>query len=150
MTIEMGSFVTIDYRLTDQEGALIEDTGSDEPVTYRQGEEEILPSLEAALMGHNVDDKFTVTLSIEDAYGPYDPEGLMTIPRAQLPDEYVGEIGETLVLGLDEEEAEEHGVDDDEIEVHVLELNPDEIVVDANHPLAGKSLTFDIVVRDIS
>lgn len=149
MSIQSGSTVTIDYRLSDGEGNVIENTADDEPVTYEHGIQEILPGLEDALTGKDVGDELSVTLVAADAYGEYDPEGLLTIPRQQLPDDYEGELGEMLTLGLDPSEAEEHGIDGDEIDVRVVELHPDQIVVDANHPLAGKDLTFELVIRGI-
>jgi FKBP-type peptidyl-prolyl cis-trans isomerase SlyD len=148
MKVEARSEVELRYKLLDAEGHLVEET-DEEPIRYTHGREEILPGLEAALEGLEAGSSLTVALEPEEAYGPYNPEGLVAIPRAELPAEHAYEVGEwvsIVVEGLETEAEEDEG---DEMEMRIVEVREGEIVLDANHPLAGQSVTFEVEILSV-
>lgn len=132
-----GKRVRLAFRLFDAQGELVEEVGEDEPVEFVQGEEEILPGLERSIEGLSEGDELTVTLAPEEAYGDYDPAGLISVPRSELPKEPVPEKGDWIVVHIEREDDE-----DEELDMRVLEISDEEVVLDANHPLAGQEVTF--------
>jgi peptidylprolyl isomerase len=124
-----------------------DDSGADEgcgcasgPIDIHLGSGDIFPQIEQALIGMTPGETRTVTIAAAEAFGDYDEENVVTIPRAQLPDDLNPEVGEELVLT---------GEDDEAFGVTVVEVNADSITFDSNHPLAGEDLTFAITLREI-
>ena len=146
MTIRANSVVEIRYRLFDARGELVETTDEDGPIRYRHGEAEILTGLERALEGAAAGDELRVTLQPEEAYGAHNPEGIVAVPRDELPEgDYAP--GTWVAVGLEAEAGED--VEDAELEMRVLEVHDDTIVMDANHPLAGQPVTFEVEVVSV-
>lgn len=139
MKITQHSAVTIHYRLSDQEGRLLEDSFSAEPMLYLHGTENLIPGLEAALEGKAKGEKLDVTISAEEAYGPYH-DGL----RQAVPLEAFGDI-EDIVPGMRFIAETEMG----QRPVQVVEVKDDVVIVDGNHPLAGQALSFSIEILDV-
>ncbi|RBP78121.1 FKBP-type peptidyl-prolyl cis-trans isomerase SlyD [Shewanella putrefaciens] len=139
MKITQHSAVTIHYRLSDQEGRLLEDSFDSEPMLYLHGTENLIPGLEAALDGKSKGEKLDVTISAEEAYGPYH-DGL----RQAVPLEAFGDI-EDIVPGMRFIAETEMG----QRPVQVMEVKDDVVIVDGNHPLAGQSLNFSVEIVDI-
>ena len=139
MKITQHSAVTIHYRLSDQEGRLLEDSFDSEPMLYLHGTENLIPGLEAALDGKTKGEKLDVTISAEEAYGPYH-DGL----RQAVPLEAFGDI-EDIVPGMRFIAETEMG----QRPVQVMEVKDDVVIVDGNHPLAGQSLNFSVEIVDV-
>ena len=139
MKITQHSAVTIHYRLSDQEGRLLEDSFDSEPMLYLHGTENLIPGLEAALDGRSKGEKLDVTISAEEAYGPYH-DGL----RQAVPLEAFGDI-EDIVPGMRFIAETEMG----QRPVQVMEVKDDVVIVDGNHPLAGQSLNFSVEIVDV-
>jgi FKBP-type peptidyl-prolyl cis-trans isomerase SlyD len=140
MTIQHNRVVTLHYHLTNAEGEVIESSRGSEPLTYLHGTGALLPSLELALTGLDVGATKTVELAPADAYGEHDATKVETLPRAafnQVPD---------LEIGMLLEGQDPNGLT---ITVHVMDIREDTVVIDANHPLAGETLTFAIKVLAI-
>lgn len=123
------------------------DHGADEgcgcaigPLDVQIGSGDIFPQIETALIGMAPGETRSVTIAAADAFGAYDEENVVTIPRNQLPADLDPEIGEELVLT---------GDDDEHFGVTVVEVNTESITFDSNHPLAGEDLTFAITLREI-
>jgi FKBP-type peptidyl-prolyl cis-trans isomerase SlyD len=113
---------------------------ANEPLEYLHGYQEIVPGLEAALTGKQVGDKFSITLAAADGYGDYDSENFDEIPRDAVP------FGDDVEIGTDLE------VEDEEGNVYlatVAEIRESTLLLDFNHPLAGKTLEYDVEVTDI-
>ncbi len=136
-SIQNNQRISIQYKVIDQEGQVIDDT--EEPVQYIQGQNQIFPALEAALLGREVGDSFSITLSAEEAYGEYNPDSVQRLSLASLEHIEDLEIGMTLFTG---DEANSQAV-------KVLDIEAGEVTIDANHPLAGQALTFDVNVINI-
>ena len=137
--VEDDVWVTVRYRLFDALGDALEPT--ERELTYLQGGYgSVFPGIEAALAGHGVGYVTRVHLEPEDSFGDYDAELVRLAPRAQFPDDL--EVGMTFegVPGED---------DGDDMLYIVTDMTDEAVVLDANHPLAGMSLRFDIRVVDL-
>jgi peptidylprolyl isomerase len=110
------------------------------PLDVQLGAEEIFPQIEQALLGMTPGETRTVMVPAAEAFGEYDEENVLTVPRSQLPADLNPEVGEELVLT---------GDDNEHFGVTVVEVNAESITFDSNHPLAGEDLTFAITLREI-
>ena len=110
------------------------------PLDVQIGSGDIFPQIEQTLIGMAAGETRTVTIPAAEAFGAYDDDNVVTIPRAQLPPDLDPQVGEELVLT---------GEDDEHFGVTVVEVNTESITFDANHPLAGEDLTFEITLREI-
>ncbi len=138
MKIEDDVWVTVRYRLFDSLGEALEPTQRE--LTYLQGGYgAVFPGIEAALAGHDVGYATRVHLEPEDSFGDYDAELVRLASRSQFPDNL--EIGMTFE-GVP-------GEDDEDLLYIVTDMTDEAVVLDANHPLAGMSLRFDIEVVDV-
>jgi FKBP-type peptidyl-prolyl cis-trans isomerase SlyD len=148
VNIQENSIVEIRYRLLDKDGELVESTDEEGPIRYRHGSAEILPALENALIGASPGDQVHVTLEAEEAFGAHNPDGIVIVPRQELPDEEYSP-GDWVAVGVEQEPGEQEEIESDELEMRVLEVNEDAVVMDANHPLAGQSVTFEVDVVSV-
>jgi FKBP-type peptidyl-prolyl cis-trans isomerase SlyD len=132
-------FVTVDVELYDEDGTHLEEAG--ETVGYRHGEGFLLEGLEKALEGHGPGDEVSVLLPPEQAFGDYQPEGLFHVPREEFGDQELVP-GEWITIGVsrDEDDAAEEEVEEGEFEARIVKVTDDEVVLDANHPLAGRTV----------
>lgn len=137
MKIAANALVTIEVSLYDAQGQLIE--ASDGPMTYLHGHADIFPRIEEALTGKVAGDKLSITLEPEDAFGDYDAELMHLVP--------LGKLGENPVVGLRFEGLP--GQVPDGRTYLVTEIAEGVAVLDANHPLAGLTLRFDIEVKGV-
>ena len=146
MKISRGHWVTLRIRLADANGREIDvDEEDEEHVRYQHGTEEILPGIERALEGASEGDSLELTLDQDDAFGPYEPEGLFSVPLDAFEDRTELERGAWISIHVAREEGdadEEEG----ELEARVVEIGDEEVVLDANHPLAGKTVAARIEV----
>ena len=110
------------------------------PMHLTIGAEDFFPQIEEALIGMAVGEKKTVTIPAEDAFGEYDEDEVFSISREQLTGDIVPEVGMELELT---------GDDDEPVEVTVVEVTEETLTVDANHPLAGEDITYEIELLEI-
>ena len=131
--------VTLDYTLT-VDGKIVDASSKERPFQYVQGKQQIIPGLEAAVAGLKIREAKHVTVAPEQAYGQVDPRAFVEIPKSQLPKDAEPKVGMVL-----------HGKRPDGVAFagRVREVRDDKIVLDLNHPLAGKTLEFDITVTGI-
>ncbi|MEU0539446.1 peptidylprolyl isomerase [Nocardia sp. NPDC005978] len=140
MSIAANKVVSIEYTLTDDEGEVIDTSVGDAPLEYLHGAENIVPGLERALEGKASGDEVKVVVEPEDGYGEYLAELVSTVDRSAI--EGVDEIEVGMELAAESP--------DGEMEIlTVREVAGDEVTLDANHPLAGQRLTFEVRVVDI-
>ena len=137
--IEEGSIVSIDYTLTDDSGKVIDSSVGKEPLTYIHGAGQIVKGLERELIGLKVGDQKKISVKPEDGYGMPSEKSVQEIPREKVPAEALKE-GETLMMKAPDGRA---------IPIKIAKVNEKTVVVDLNHPLAGKTLHFDVKVKDI-
>ena len=147
MRIQRGCRVVLRYELFDQGGELVESSEDGEPMEYVQGAEEIAPALERALAGKQAGDRVKVTLPPDQAFGAVDPGLIISVPRSEIPADVPLEVGEFLPVELDDAPAD---LEDEEVEFRIIEVGAEEVVLDANHPLAGETVTFALEVLSVT
>ncbi|MEN3040834.1 MAG: peptidylprolyl isomerase [Bacteroidia bacterium] len=140
MRVLPGCAVALRYTLFDESGRLLYE--SEEPLEFVVGEGDILPAFEEAILDMEVGEKKTFTLSPEEAYGPYQEDWVFRLSRQQIVGHSEEPIQPGQLLTLRTPEGEE-------IYVYVVEVDEDSIRVDANHPLAGKSLTYTVEILSV-
>ncbi|MHB8840581.1 MAG: FKBP-type peptidyl-prolyl cis-trans isomerase, partial [Candidatus Aquicultor sp.] len=118
----------------------VDETTPDQPLVYVQGEGQIIPGLEKNLEGLGAGDKKEVVVEPEEAYGEYSEERLMHVPREDLPADVEPEVGMQL-QAMSDNGSMFVGI--------ITDVNSDHVDVDFNHPLAGKTLRFEIQVQDV-
>ncbi|HEX6850292.1 MAG TPA: peptidylprolyl isomerase [Candidatus Polarisedimenticolaceae bacterium] len=135
-----GNVVKLHYILTDDSGEVIENSRpGDDPIEYLHGFGGIIPGLERALEGTETGHRATVRIAPEDAYGKHDPAMIFEVGKDQLPD------GMPLEVGIEVESRTPDGT----ISLVVTEVRENGVVLDGNHPLAGKTLQFDVEIMGI-
>jgi len=140
MKIAKDTVVSLNYELFDSDGEMLEKV--DEQISYLHGGYDgIFPLVEEALQGKNVGDKCSVTMQPDDAFGEYDHELVEVEPRSSFPKE--------VAIGMQFEGAPEDSEDEDFMLFTVVDVTDDEVTVDGNHPLAGKTLTFNCTVTGV-
>jgi FKBP-type peptidyl-prolyl cis-trans isomerase 2 len=144
---QRGSHVVLRYELFDREGELLESSEESEPMEYTHGAEEIAPAIERALAGKQAGDKVKVTLPPEEAFGTVDPGLIVSVPRSEVPPELPLTVGEYLPIELEDAPEDLAG---EEIEFRIVEVGEEEVVLDANHPLAGETVTFALEVVSVT
>jgi len=138
MKIEKNSRIKLAYTLKydNAKGDVIEQISSENPLEVVVGEEDLLEKFEEKIIGLKKDDTFEFTLSPEEAYGNYDEEGIVSVPKAELMEDIDDiEISEGEIVPIVTD-------DDEEMEAVILEIEGDIVTLDFNHPLAGETLYF--------
>jgi FKBP-type peptidyl-prolyl cis-trans isomerase SlyD len=139
MTISAGEEITIEYTLKLEDKTTVDSNVYGEPLKFIQGEHQIIPGLETALEGLKVGDKKEVKVKPEDGYGAVDPQAFQEVEKSRVPPE-------ALVTGTPLEGRDPSGRP---IHAKVHEIKESTVVLDMNHPLAGKTLFFDIKILGI-
>jgi FKBP-type peptidyl-prolyl cis-trans isomerase SlyD len=140
MKIEKGNVVGIDYSLHLGDGQVVDRSDPGEPLTYIQGEGQIVPGLETALEGLGIGDAKKVVVAPGEGYGEHDPRGIQEVPRGAFPSEFEPKVGMELTA---------EGPNGEPVPFTIREVKPDTVVIDLNHPLAGRTLHFDVTVREV-
>lgn len=131
--------VTIEYTLTDTAGDVLDSSQGREPLSYLHGAHMIVPGLEAALEGKSAGDTINVTVEPQEAYGEHNAELVQPVSRDRFPP------GADLQVGTQFQANTSAGPRI----FTVVDVRDDSVTLDANHPLAGKSLNFDVTVVDV-
>ncbi len=138
--VKAGDTVRIHYTGTLDDGTVFDSSDGREPLEFTVGSGEIIPGLDTAIAGLEVGQTSTVEVPATEAYGPHDPQGLQEVARAAVPEHIPLEIGTPLAMKTPEGES---------VAVRVAQVSADVVVLDANHPLAGRDLTFEVKVLEI-
>ncbi len=138
--VKAGDKVRIHYDGTLADGSTFDSSTGRDPLEFTVGSGEIIPGLDKALPGMETGEKKTVEVPCTEAYGERNPEATQSVPRAQVPEDIPLDVGTQLQLQTPEGQA---------VPVTVAEVNEEQVVLDANHPLAGKDLTFSIELVEI-
>jgi peptidylprolyl isomerase len=138
--LKSGDTVAIHYTGTLLDGSTFDSSEGREPLEFEVGSGMIIPGLDRAMPGLEVGDKKIVKIACEDAYGPLNPEMRQAVPREGIPADIPLEVGTQLQMQTPDGQA---------MPVMVVEVDEATVLLDANHPLAGKDLQFDIEVVSI-
>ena len=139
IAVAPGYQVSLEYTLSDDKGAEIQTNKGEAPLVYTPGKQEILPGLEKALDGMHVGEEKDVKLPPEDAYGPVDKEAFQEVPKSSIPAEGL-KVGTPLRAKSPDGRA---------MMARVSEIKDKTVIVDLNHPLAGKTLAFHVKILDV-
>ncbi len=137
--IEKGSTVQLEYTLSEDGGAVLDTNKGKEPLTYTHGDEQIMPALEKQLAGMQTGEEKHVVLKPDEAYGPVNPAALTEVPKEMLPKDSLS-VGSRLIARNSEGQMRP---------VTVKEVKESTVVLDLNHPLAGKTIVFDVKVLGV-
>ena len=135
-----GDTVRIHYTGTLADGSTFDSSEGREPLEFTLGSGRVIPGFDKAVSGMSVGDTQTVEIACDDAYGTSDPNGIQSFPRDKVPDDIPLELGTRLQLS---------GPSGEPIMVTVAEVTEESVILDANHPLADKDLTFKIELVEI-
>jgi len=139
VVVEKGKTVKVHYTLT-VEGEVVDTSQGRGPLEFKVGEGAMIPGFEKGVLGMKKGQKKTFGVSPEEGYGKVDPKGFQEVARDRLPKDREPKAGDTLYF-----RRPEGGIN----QVKITEVKKDKVIVDFNHPLAGKSLKFDVEVVDI-
>lgn len=140
MTIKENSIVSFHYTLTDDSGTQIDSSAGKEPLAYLHGAGNIIPGLEKELEGKSVGDTMKVSIPAAEGYGEVQEQMIQQVPRTAF------QGIEEIAVGMQFEAQTEQGTG---IPVTVTAVTDETVTVDGNHPLAGKTLHFDVSIEDI-
>ena len=143
MEIAKDKVVGIDYKLTDEDGQVLDTSEGGEPLYYLHGTGAIIVGLEGSLEGKRTGDQLQVTVSPADGYGERNEELEQQVPREHFEGVDDLEVGMQFRVPTDDEE------DDEYLVVTVVEIEEDVVTIDGNHALAGLTLNFDVTVREV-
>ena len=139
VAIEKGSSVKIEYTLKDDKGAVLDTNAGKDALAFTQGAQQIIPGLDKALLGMKAGDSKKVTVKPEDAYGAVDPKAEAEVPKDALP-QGAAVVGTRLLA---------RGQDGQPRPVTVKAVKDTTVLLDLNHPLAGKTLFFDVKIVSV-
>jgi peptidylprolyl isomerase len=135
-----GSTVKVHYTGKLDDGRVFDSSFEGDPIQFKIGEEKLLPDFEKAVVGMDIGESKTIQIESTNAYGPYHDKLVMPVNRDQLPSELEPKVGQYLETTMKDGQA---------IVFQVVEVNDASVTLDANHPLAGQDLTFDIQLMEI-
>tara|TARA_R110002020_G_scaffold215309_15_gene422468 strand:+ start:145 stop:573 length:429 start_codon:yes stop_codon:yes gene_type:complete len=138
--VKSNDTVKVHYTGKLENGQIFDSSINKEPLEFKLGEGQIIPGLEKGLMDMKVSEKKTVTIPHDEAYGEVRKDLFQEVPKTELPPEIKPEVGMGLVA---------KNPDGSERQLRVAEVKNDSIIIDANHPLAGQNLIFDVELVDI-
>ncbi|MCF7908617.1 MAG: peptidylprolyl isomerase [Candidatus Omnitrophica bacterium] len=139
VAITEGSKVSFDYTLM-IDGKVVDSSKDRQPLEYTQGSGQIIPGLEKELSGLTVGDEKTVAVPPEEGYGQIDSSKFSEVPKTSLPPELEPQVGMVLAM---------QGPSGKPLPVKISDVKEDLVVLDLNHPLAGKQLNFEVKIISV-
>jgi peptidylprolyl isomerase len=135
-----GDTVRVHYTGTLDDGTVFDSSEGREPLEFTLGTGQVIPGFDQGVAGMSVGEVKTIRIPAADAYGEYDPGRVLVIGREQLPEDLDPQVGQQLMMP---------GGNGGLVPVTVIDANESSITVDANHPLAGEDLTFEVELVEI-
>lgn len=139
-TVADGTVVIIQYTLRDGDGNVLDQSTPDDPLAYLHGADNIVPGLEKTLTGKAIGDQVKAEVAPEEGYGPHNPALTQVVPRSAFP------------AGADIQEGMQFVAESDDgtpMPIWITGIADEVVTVDGNHPLAGKTLHFDVEVTGL-
>jgi peptidylprolyl isomerase len=136
-----GNKVKIHYTGTLENGSQFDSSEGREPLAFELGSGQVIPGFDKAVEGMTVGESKSVSIAPEDAYGPRNEQAIQEVPKSALPENLVPVEGMTLQAQNQNQQP---------VQLTVTEVGEETITVDANHPLAGKTLNFEISLVEIA
>ena len=132
--VKSGDTIQVHYKGTLNDGTLFDSSEGREPLEFEVGSGMVIKGFDDGVMGMKIGDKKSINIPAAEAYGEANPEMIFDFERAQIPAEIPLEVGGTLNMHNGQQT----------VPVKILEVTPDAVKLDANHPLAGQDLNFDL------
>ncbi|MCF8032894.1 MAG: peptidylprolyl isomerase [Desulfarculaceae bacterium] len=134
MAISAGDKVRMHYTAKLEDGTVVDSSEGKDPLEFDAGSDQLIPGVSNAVIGMEMGEKKTVTVSPEQGYGEHHAEAVQQVEKSNFPPEVkVGDMFKAVTPG-------------GEVMVRVTEVDGDNVTVDANHPLAGQTLIFDMEI----
>jgi len=140
LMIGKNSVVSIHYTLKDDEGVVMDSSEGNEPLTYIHGNNNLIPGLEKELFGKIKGSKLNAVIAAKEAYGEINSDLIQTLSMKMFQGVDDVAVGMTFVA---------QGEGGHQRQVRVVEVEGDDVTIDANHPMAGKTLHFDVEVMEV-
>ena len=140
MQVKHGDRVKVHYTLKDAKGQIIESSKELAPIEFTIGEGKVIPGFEKGILGITLNEAKTITISPEEAYGLRDEKKVFEFERKNAPGDFDPRVGDTVRM---------HRPDGKTVPVTVIAVTEKGFLMDANHPLAGKELTFELELVEI-
>ena len=132
--------VKVHYTGKFEDGTVFDSSEGRDPLEFTLGKKMVIPGFEAATMGMSPGEKTTVNIPAEEAYGHHREDMVMEVARSNMPPEIQPEVGQVLQIGQSQDQM---------LQVMVAQVTEESVVLDANHPLAGMDLVFEIELLEI-
>ena len=139
--VKENNTVKVNYTGKLSDGQIFDSSEGREPIEFTLGQGQLIPGFEKGLIDMELHEKKTITISKEEAYGEINQALIQEVKKTELPQDMAPEVGMGLVS---------KSPDGQEMNLMVVEVREETIVIDGNHPLAGKELVFDLEVLAIS
>ena len=140
--VKKGDVVSLHYTGTLEDGSVFDSSKKrNEPLKFTAGSGQVIPGFDQAVVGMKKGEEKKFTLQPADAYGDRKPDMTQTVPRKHLPKNHEPKPGMMLVMGTPSGQ---------QVPAVITEVTTENVILDLNHPLAGKALTFDIKIVEIS
>ena len=139
-TVNFGNTVKVNYTVKLDNGSVIDSTFDREPFTFTIGMGQVIPGFEKAVMDMVIGTSKTVNIDVEDAYGQYYRELVKEVDRSKFPDDFKFEVGQHLEIPREDGQSDL---------VTVVSVSENTVILDTNHPLAGKNLSIDVHLLEI-
>ena len=140
MTAKIDDTVEVHYKGTLSSGEVFDSSEGREPIEFKLGAGQLIPGFEKGVVGMKVEESKTINIPVAEAYGERKKELVQEVPKTQLPEEIKPEVGMNLTS---------QSPTGQQIPLVVTEVKDETITVDANHPLAGHDLTFELKLVSI-
>ncbi|HKL14939.1 MAG TPA: peptidylprolyl isomerase [Balneolaceae bacterium] len=138
--VKDGNTVKVHYTGTLKDGSVFDTSAEREPLEFKLGEGQLIPGFEKAVIGMEEGESTKIDIPVEEAYGEAREDLIINVPKDQLPEDVEPEVGMQLQVNQP---------DGQPVPVRIAEITDEELKLDANHPLAGKDLSFEIEVVEI-
>lgn len=139
--VKKGDSVKVHYHGTLSDGTIFDSSEGREPLEFEVGSGMVIAGFDEGVTGMVIGEKRSVNIPADQAYGQVQDEMIMEFPKTQFPPDMIPEIGVQLSMSNNEGQ---------QFPVTIIEVKEEMVVLDANHPLAGKDLTFDLELVDIT
>ncbi len=139
--VKNDDYVVIHYTGTFTDGEVFDTSQDRDPLEFQVGTGMVIPGLEKAMIGMTIDEEKDITISPEEAYGDHDENLVYTFPIEEIRSQFEPEIG--MVIGVQLEDGRQ-------VPAEIVEIGAEDVRIDLNHPLAGKTLNFHIKLVEIN